>query len=149
MSATLRLSDFTENSKLFKIPPPVINVESRQFPVTVHFARRTATDYITEAFRKTCKVHTQLPDGGILVFVTGQQEVRTLVRRLRRSFPYTQQSQDREMECAEKVTRSKTGRRSKAIQLPAINLDAYPLRAIDNDDGEILLAVPSCEKYLY
>lgn len=27
MSATLRLTDFTENSRLFKVPPPVIKVE--------------------------------------------------------------------------------------------------------------------------
>lgn len=27
MSATLRLSDFTENKKLFKTPPPVIKVQ--------------------------------------------------------------------------------------------------------------------------
>lgn len=38
MSATLRVSDFTENARLFRSgPPPVINVESRQFPVTIHF----------------------------------------------------------------------------------------------------------------
>lgn len=28
MSATLRLSEFTENSKLFKVPPPVIKVSN-------------------------------------------------------------------------------------------------------------------------
>jgi ATP-dependent RNA helicase DHX37/DHR1 len=38
MSATLRVTDFTENARLFRSgPPPVINVESRQFPVTIHF----------------------------------------------------------------------------------------------------------------
>ncbi|CAJ0829921.1 13251_t:CDS:10 [Entrophospora sp. SA101] len=33
MSATLRISDFTENKTLFKIPPPIINVNTRQYPV--------------------------------------------------------------------------------------------------------------------
>lgn len=46
MSATLRLEDFTENRRLFKIAPPVINVEARQFPVTVHFNRNTNEDYL-------------------------------------------------------------------------------------------------------
>lgn len=41
MSATLRTSDFTGNAHLFPTPPPVLNVPARQFPVTVHFARRT------------------------------------------------------------------------------------------------------------
>ena len=35
MSATLRIEDFTQNIKLFKEPPPLINIESRQFPVCV------------------------------------------------------------------------------------------------------------------
>jgi flagellar biosynthesis GTPase FlhF len=52
MSATLRVSDFTENSRLFPIPPPVINVQGRQFPVNIHFARRTELlDFVTEAYK--------------------------------------------------------------------------------------------------
>lgn len=88
MSATLRLEDFTSNSRLFKNKPPVISVDARQFPVTVHFNKRTNEDYLKEAFGKVCKVHTQLPEGGILVFVTGQREVNSLVRKLRKAFPF-------------------------------------------------------------
>ena len=51
MSATLRVEDFTSNSKLFKVPPPVINVESRQFPVTVHFNKHTNDNYLGDAYR--------------------------------------------------------------------------------------------------
>jgi ATP-dependent RNA helicase DHX37/DHR1 len=156
MSATLKLADFTENPRLFKNPPPVVNVESRQFPVTVHFARRTATDYVTEAFRKTCKVHTQLPDGGILVFLTGQQEVRTLVRRLRRTFPYTDQSQleSEQVHTEEEIeNRRSNGRKtSKALKLPAINLDAYPLRDVDIDGKtqmKLLVLVNTICEYVF
>nr|AAQ23562.1 RE43077p [Drosophila melanogaster] len=88
MSATLRVSDFTENTRLFKIPPPLLKVEARQFPVTIHFQKRTPDDYVAEAYRKTLKIHNKLPEGGILIFVTGQQEVNQLVRKLRRTFPY-------------------------------------------------------------
>nr|XP_023692862.1 probable ATP-dependent RNA helicase DHX37 [Paramormyrops kingsleyae] len=64
MSATLRVEDFTENRKLFSTPPPVIKVDARQFPVTIHFSKRTAMeDYMGEAFRKTCKIHRMLPPG--------------------------------------------------------------------------------------
>ncbi|GFO34796.1 pre-mRNA-splicing factor ATP-dependent RNA helicase prp16 [Plakobranchus ocellatus] len=89
MSATLRVEDFTGQS-LFKssTPPPVIKVEARQFPVTVHFNKKTEEDYVTEAYKKVCKLHRTLPEGGILVFVTGQQEVHTLSRKLKRMFPY-------------------------------------------------------------
>ncbi|MEQ2177494.1 hypothetical protein GOODEAATRI_004122, partial [Goodea atripinnis] len=89
MSATLRVEDFTENQKLFRTPPPVIKVDARQFPVTVHFNKRTPLeDYTGEAFHKTCKIHRMLPPGGILVFLTGQAEVHSLCRRLRKAFPF-------------------------------------------------------------
>ncbi|XP_030245861.1 probable ATP-dependent RNA helicase kurz [Drosophila navojoa] len=91
MSATLRVSDFTENTHLFKVPPPLIKVEARQFPVTIHFQKHTPEDYIQEAFRKTVKIHAKLPEGGILIFVTGQLEVMRLVRKLRKAFPYGEQ----------------------------------------------------------
>ncbi|TFY83257.1 hypothetical protein EWM64_g751 [Hericium alpestre] len=49
MSATLRVSDFAENTTLFTIPPPIINISARQHPVTVHFNKRTVSDYVNEA----------------------------------------------------------------------------------------------------
>lgn len=71
MSATLRIDEFVENSKLFKVKPPVLAVESRQFPVTIHFNRRTSPNYVADALKKAIKIHTRLPDGGILIFLTG------------------------------------------------------------------------------
>lgn len=80
MSATLRVEDFADNPQLFPAPkvlsggvgvnylnegdddedskrrrpgaPPVLKIESRQFPVTCHFSRSTPTDYLKAAFRK-------------------------------------------------------------------------------------------------
>lgn len=52
MSATLRVQDFT-SGKLFHTTPPVIEVPTRQFPVTAYFAKKTEkTDYIGEAYKK-------------------------------------------------------------------------------------------------
>lgn len=86
MSATLRVSDFSENKALFPSPPPVINVSARQHPVTVHFNRRTSSDYVTEAIKKTTKIHTRLPPGGILIFMTGQNEITGICRKLEAKF---------------------------------------------------------------
>ncbi|KAJ6559196.1 P-loop containing nucleoside triphosphate hydrolase protein [Mycena vulgaris] len=86
MSATLRVSDFAENRTLFPTPPPVINVAARQHPVTVHFNRRTFSDYVTEAIKKTTKIHTRLPPGGILIFLTGQNEITGVCRKLEAKF---------------------------------------------------------------
>lgn len=82
MSATLRISDFVENATLFAVPPPVINVPARQYPVTVHFNRRTSSDYVNDAIRKASKIHARLPLGGILIFLTGQNEISGACKRL-------------------------------------------------------------------
>ncbi|CAG9791538.1 unnamed protein product [Diatraea saccharalis] len=162
MSATLRIEDFTENTRLFKEPPPVIKIDSRQFPVTVHFNKHTYSDYLKEAYKKTVKIHTRLPEGGVLIFVTGQQEVKYLVRKLRTSFPYRKdvdysklitkkrpvseadaaldsepddiESDDDEVE--KEMKRAKKARRKAKLiakSLPKINLDDYDM---PDDDGQ-------------
>ncbi|TVY35714.1 putative ATP-dependent RNA helicase [Lachnellula occidentalis] len=86
MSATLRITDFTQNKTLFSDPPPVLQAEGRQFPVTNHFARRTHHDYVEDTFRKISKGHKKLPPGGILVFLTGQNEITQLSKKLKEAF---------------------------------------------------------------
>uniref|UniRef100_A0A0K0DDJ3 RNA helicase n=1 Tax=Angiostrongylus cantonensis TaxID=6313 RepID=A0A0K0DDJ3_ANGCA len=87
MSATLRLEDFTHKRLFPVLEPKAVQVEARQFPVTVHFEKRTPDDYMAATFRKVCRIHEALPDGGILVFVTGQQEVNYLVKKLIARYP--------------------------------------------------------------
>lgn len=84
MSATLRVEDFISGGRLFHVSPPIIEVPTRQYPVTTHFSRRTDTvDYIGQAYKKVLAIHKKLPPGGILVFVTGQREVENLCKKLR------------------------------------------------------------------
>lgn len=92
MSATLRVSDFTENSTLFPVPPPVLKVEARQYPVSVHFNRRTHFDYMDQVYKKATKIHQKLPPGGILIFLTGQNEITDICKRLRQRFPKKKKS---------------------------------------------------------
>src|SRR5260221_5403714 len=82
MYATLRFSDFVKNNQFFGTQTPVINGPARQHPVTIHFSRRTASDYVNEAIRKASKIHSRLPPGGILIFLTGQNEISGVCRRL-------------------------------------------------------------------
>lgn len=91
MSATLRITDFLENPNLFRNgTPPLIQAEGRQYPVTTHFARRTQRDYLEEAFNKVHKGHLKLPPGGILVFLTGQNEITALAKRLNEALANSQ-----------------------------------------------------------
>ncbi|EGU85479.1 hypothetical protein FOPG_06203 [Fusarium oxysporum f. sp. conglutinans race 2 54008] len=86
MSATLRIEDLTMNPTLFATPPPVLEVEGRQHPVTIHFSRRTQHDYVEEAFRKISRGHKKLPPGDILVFLTGRNEILELSKKLKATF---------------------------------------------------------------
>ncbi|XP_012288521.1 probable ATP-dependent RNA helicase kurz [Orussus abietinus] len=165
MSATLRVEDFVGNTKLFKgLSPPVINVDSRQFPVTIHFNKRTNEDYVTEALRKTIKIHTRLPEGGILIFLTGQQEVNTVVRKLRKAFPYKKKkwtskkdntnmlkenvkdgNDDNESNCSEEdhnlekvMRRLKQNKSKRNSELPNISLDQYSAVPTDDTQGDLL-----------
>lgn len=86
MSATLNVSEFSKPT-LFNPLPPVLKVDARQHPVTVHFARKTNDDYVMEACKTVSKIHANLPEGGILVFMSGKREIMTVVQRLRKKYP--------------------------------------------------------------
>ncbi|XP_053938628.1 probable ATP-dependent RNA helicase DHX37 isoform X1 [Cuculus canorus] len=142
MSATLRVEDFTDNSRLFSVPPPIIQVDARQFPVTVHFNKKTPLDdYSGECFRKVCKIHRMLPSGGILVFLTGQAEVHSLCRRLRKAFPFkktgTAGGDDDKEESVEEIRKFKKSRKQKKVMtLPKIDLDNYSVVPVDEGDED-------------
>ncbi|XP_069563899.1 probable ATP-dependent RNA helicase DHX37 [Brachyistius frenatus] len=141
MSATLRVEDFTDNQRLFQTPPPVIKVDARQFPVTIHFNKRTPLeDYTAEAFHKSCKIHRMLPPGGILVFLTGQNEVHSLCRQLRNAFPFrkgnTATADDEEAESSEAMKKFKKAKQKKTVSLPRIDLDNYSALPVDEGDED-------------
>ncbi|XP_076005652.1 putative ATP-dependent RNA helicase DHX37 [Genypterus blacodes] len=139
MSATLRVEDFTDNRKLFRSPPPVVKVDARQFPVTIHFNKRTPLeDYTGEIFQKTCKIHRMLPPGGILVFLTGQAEVHTLCRKLRNAFPYrkTNTGDEEDADTSEAMRKFKKSKQKKSVPLPRIDLDNYSALPVDEGDED-------------
>uniref|UniRef100_A0A6Q2ZP66 RNA helicase n=1 Tax=Esox lucius TaxID=8010 RepID=A0A6Q2ZP66_ESOLU len=111
MSATLRVEDFTENRKLFPVPPPVIKVEARQFPVSVHFNKRTPLeDY------------------------SGEAEVHSVCRRLRRAFPFRRGRTA--TDTAEEMRRFKKVKLKKTVSLPRIDLDNYSALPVDEGDED-------------
>ncbi|KAI5896491.1 P-loop containing nucleoside triphosphate hydrolase protein [Schizophyllum commune H4-8] len=115
MSATLRVSDFAANTTLFPSPPPVISIPARQHPVTVHFARRTQSDYVSEAIKKVVKIHARLPPGGVLVFLTGQSEIVGVARRLEARYGRRAVEERRARKAGGKPSRAKEDERFKEI----------------------------------
>ncbi|CAJ0586481.1 unnamed protein product, partial [Mesorhabditis spiculigera] len=87
MSATLRTADFTHKKLFPTLDPRILSVESRQFPVTLHFEKRTPADFLKAAFNKACRIHEELPAGAMLIFVPGQADVKQLIKKLTARYP--------------------------------------------------------------
>ena len=82
MSATLNVSNFTQHGLFRELKPRVVQAEGRQYNVITHFARSTRRDYQEEIVRKVAKGHRKLPPGGMLVFLTGQNEIKAVLKQL-------------------------------------------------------------------
>lgn len=136
MSATLDKVEFLANPRLFRTKPAEIDVAARQFPVDCHFAHKTPQDYLSAAFRKTCKIHQEQPPGGILVFVTGQQEVRTLVSKLRKAFPYDKDKVVGKADQQESRKQRKKRAEEAASILPDMDLSKYSAAPADMRGGD-------------
>lgn len=70
-SATLdadKFSNFFGNVPVFKIP-------GRTFPVDTLFSKTPQEDYVEAAVKQALAVHLGHPEGDILIFMTGQEEI--------------------------------------------------------------------------
>ncbi|PSS14702.1 ATP-dependent RNA helicase [Actinidia chinensis var. chinensis] len=133
MSATLRVEDFVSGTRIFRSPPPVIEVPTRQYPVTIHFSKRTEiVDYIGQAYKKVLSIHKRLPTGGILVFVTGQREVEYLCRLLRKaSKELVEKSSNRNME--KEVSKASAGNAIEEYDMNEVN-EAFEMHGNSHHD---------------
>lgn len=95
--------------------------------MAVHFSKKTSSNYIHEAYLKVCKIHqNEPPSGGILVFVTGQKEVRRLCDKLRKTFPYNSEST--------KLANKKFEKRSKRSRKARQTTDNSQAKTLTLDD---------------
>ena len=95
MSATLRVTEFSEN-KIFQglLKPRIVEISSRQYPVHIYHSKKTEDDYIGEAFKYCCKIHSRLPEGNILIFLTGKREILDLCKKLKDEFSKIKEDND-------------------------------------------------------
>ena len=74
----LIVTSATMNSKKFSSffgGAPIYQIPGRTFQVTYHYAKSTPEDYVDAAVKKAIEVHLQYPQGDILVFMTGQEDI--------------------------------------------------------------------------
>uniref|UniRef100_A0A915AK36 RNA helicase n=1 Tax=Parascaris univalens TaxID=6257 RepID=A0A915AK36_PARUN len=149
MSATLRLADFTQKLLFPTTAPCVLKVESRQYPVTVHFERRTPDDYLRAALRKVCRIHETLPPGTVLVFLSGRLEVETLLKWLIIRYPLKRKGNNKDvMRSYQRGSSRNRRKRTKSIEVKLENYeveveeernaDLDEMGIADNVDDDIL-----------
>ncbi|KAK1443375.1 ATP-dependent RNA helicase [Babesia gibsoni] len=88
MSATIRAEEFL-GSRIFEGAICHRHISTQFKRNTIHFARRSVTDYVSDAYDKIIKIHKRLPPGSILVFLTGKDELTRLKNMLK---PYGRKS---------------------------------------------------------
>lgn len=57
----------------------IVSIEGRAFPVDIHYLIEPCEDYLERAVKTIFDIHTSEPDGDILVFLTGREEIETTI----------------------------------------------------------------------
>lgn len=61
---------------------PVLNVPGKLYPVEVFFSSERPTSYLESALKKAIDIHVREPEGDVLIFMTGQDDIEKLVSKL-------------------------------------------------------------------
>ena len=84
-SATLQAEDFLaffkgsgDDQSIGKI----ISLEGRMYPVDILYTETPVEDYLEKAVQTVFDIHTKEPDGDILVFLTGREEIDNAVQAI-------------------------------------------------------------------
>lgn len=72
----------------------ILSVEGREFPVEIHYIKEPTPDYVKESVDTAMKIHYTEPQGDILIFLTGQEEVENAVSLLIEHAKQIKQNQD-------------------------------------------------------
>jgi hypothetical protein len=134
MSATMRVGDF-QSATLFPAGlPPVIQVEARQYPVTTHFSKRTEVkNYLKETHNKVCQIHRKLPEGGVLVFLTGKQEILYMCHKLNKSLNKRVRGQSGATVDAAPVPEAAAGSEEAVAEVNGLGASAEELMELQED----------------
>ena len=60
----------------------IVSLEGRMYPVDILYTEAPVEDYVEKAIQTVFDIHTKEPDGDILVFLTGREEIDTAVQAI-------------------------------------------------------------------
>lgn len=78
MSATLDAQKFQE----YFFNAPLLAVPGRTHPVEIYYTREPEKDYLEAAVRTVLQIHQDEPEGDILLFLTGEEEIEDACRKI-------------------------------------------------------------------
>ncbi|ORY85736.1 putative pre-mRNA splicing factor RNA helicase [Protomyces lactucae-debilis] len=78
MSATLDAQKFQE----YFFNAPLLAVPGRTHPVEIYYTREPEKDYLEAAIRTVLQIHQDEPEGDILLFLTGEEEIEGACRKI-------------------------------------------------------------------
>jgi HrpA-like RNA helicase len=85
MSATLQIELFTQ----FFSDANVVTVPGRQYPVAMYYTPEPEQEFIDAALITCLQIHEEEENGGVLVFLPGQEEIESLTQLLYENLPLT------------------------------------------------------------
>jgi pre-mRNA-splicing factor ATP-dependent RNA helicase DHX15/PRP43 len=82
MSATLDAQKFQKYFRIHDEPAPLLAVPGRTHPVEIFYTAEPERDYVEAALRTVLQIHATEPDGDILLFLTGEEEIEDACRKI-------------------------------------------------------------------
>ena len=82
MSATLDAQKFQKYFAIHEKPAPLLAVPGRTHPVEIFYTTEPERDYVEAALRTVLQIHATEPEGDILLFLTGEEEIEDACRKI-------------------------------------------------------------------
>ena len=82
MSATLDAQKFQKYFAINEKPAPLLAVPGRTHPVEIFYTTEPERDYVEAALRTVLQIHATEPEGDILLFLTGEEEIEDACRKI-------------------------------------------------------------------
>jgi pre-mRNA-splicing factor ATP-dependent RNA helicase DHX15/PRP43 len=61
---------------------PRLNIPGRMYPVDVYFSKDPENDYVEATIKTVVTIHENEPEGDVLVFLTGEEEIETACAKI-------------------------------------------------------------------
>lgn len=70
---------------------PVLHVPGKLFPVEILYSSERGKSYVDSALKTALDIHVRQPEGDVLIFMTGQDDIEKLISKLEEKIQYLEQ----------------------------------------------------------